>query len=490
MKFTQQASEKLDVVYGRPVGRTDISPSLFAVATDALHDGLVVCDQEGTIIWINASARKSCRVEWSSCYGKSIKCLVDNSIFPMDGIAEAFANNASMVYVEESHRGSDYIVDIKRIIEPESRKLLFVICFKNVNSFLRLLKNEKPDLNFVSSLATRPERRENLSHVVFDDDLERLMSLGVKAWTYGSRILITGESGVGKSQYARLLGKKINRSGKGFIHVNCASIPESLFESELFGYEAGSFTGAHAKGKKGLVEMAEKGTLFLDEVGDIPVGCQSKILRFLDDGSYMRVGATKPRQASVYIISASNRNLREMINEDRFRVDLYFRLNTVEVRIPPLRERRALVKALTQRYLEYVEKVHGRDIGLTQRCEQFLDLYEYPGNIRELENALQHMAILCDDKMDLVHLPEGAREAADKWGCMPQRTTDHSGQSSVRTISSRPVGAASVAPATLKEIVGKWERDLVIKTIQEHGSKRKAARVLGVDIATVVRKSR
>ena len=455
MKFTQQGNVELDIAYGRPVARTEIAPSLFASATDALHDGIIVCDQEGTIVWINESAQKTCRVEWSSYHGKSIKCLVDDSIFPMDGIAEAFANNASMVYVEESHLGSDYIVEIRRIMEPEAARLLFVICFKHVNAFLQIVEKEKLDRNFASSLVTSAERRENFSNTVFDDDLERLMSLGVKAWTYGSRILITGESGVGKSQYARLLGKKINRSSKGFTHVNCASIPETLFESELFGYEAGSFTGAHAKGKKGLVEIADKGTLFLDEVGEIPVGCQSKVLRFLDDGSYMKVGATKPRQANVYIISATNRNLREMVEKEKFRIDLYFRLNTVEVRIPPLRERRALVKALTRRYLDYVEQVHGRNIGMTKRCEQFLDLYQYPGNIRELENALQHMAILCDGKMDLEHLPEGAREAAEKCGCMPERATDHSIDTSVQTMASNPLGDTGLAPPTLKEIVKK-----------------------------------
>ena len=439
MKFTRRAKDEIDIAFGKPVGRTEILPSLFGMATDALLDGVIVCDQDGKIIWINASARKTCRLKWSSCHNKSIASLVNDSVFPVDGIAEAFANNASMTYIEESHLDSDYIVDIKWIKEPETAKSLFVICIKNINLFLKTVKSEKLEKDFSPSQVTSPGSRQTFRHTVVDDDLERLINLGVKACAYGSRILITGESGVGKSQYARMLDKRVNRTGKSFVHVNCASIPESLFESEMFGYESGSFTGAHAKGKKGLVEIAEQGMLFLDEVGEIPISCQSKILRFLDDGSYMKVGGTKPRQANVHIVSATNRDLQKLVEEEKFRADLYFRLKTVEVRIPPLRERRALIDALVRRYLEYVEEVHGRKVGISKRCEQFLDLYEYPGNIRELENALQHMAILCDETMDLEHLPDLAREAAEKYGHMPQATTDHSAESSVQPTSASSI---------------------------------------------------
>ena len=486
MKFTQQNNNEPDGSFGKPEGSADVLPSIFAVATDALHDGLILCGQDGKIIWINASARKTCRLEWHTCQGKSITDLTSDSMFPMDGVAEAFANNASMVYIEESYQGSDYIVEIKQTFEPRTTKILFMICFKNVNRFNKSIQGAKPDEAFSSSLTSSSKGSQKVSRAVIDDDLERLIELGVKAWNYGCRILITGESGVGKSQYARTLEKSVNRGSKSFVHVNCASIPDTLFESELFGYESGSFTGASSKGKKGLIEIAEKGTLFLDEVGEIPISCQSKILRFLDDGSYMKVGGTKPKQANVHIISATNRNLRQMVEEETFRPDLYFRLNAVEVLIPPLRDRRNLVDTLIHRYLDQVEQEHGRKLIITKRCKQFLDGYEFPGNIRELENALQHMAIFCDDMMDIQHLPDAAREAAEDL-----KGKKHvSDTPSVAVLSVSPSTDAKTAPATLKSIVKKYERDLIIQSIKEHGSKRKAAKALGVDIATVVRKSR
>ena len=490
MKFTKQTDNKLDDAIGQAREQVEMSGSLIAVVTDALRDGLIVCGQDGMIIWINASARKCCRVEWTSCYGRSISTLVNESIFPMDGIAEAFANKVSMMYVEEDHFGSDYIVDIQRVIVPENSEHFFVISLKNVNAFLKTIRGERFGENFASFQIPNFKNQQGFRQTILDDDLERLIGLGIRAWTYGSRILITGESGVGKSQYARILDKRLNRTGKSFVHVNCASMPESLFESEFFGYEAGSFTGAHAKGKKGLVEIAEKGTLFLDEVGEIPLTCQSKILRFLDDGSYMKVGGTKARRANVRIIGATNQNLRKMVGEDKFRIDLYFRLKTVEIRVPPLRERRSLVRDLICRYLDYIEQEDGRSVTMTQRCGHFLDLYEYPGNIRELENALQHMAIMCDETMDLEHLPEHLREAAAQCGYNLQPAVDDSTGASGGATSSVAMSDTELARATLKTMVGKYERELISRMIDVHGSKRKAAKVLGVDIATVVRKSR
>ena len=350
---------------------------------------------------------------------------------------------------------------------------------------MRSIKNGGSPKNSSSSLAKISDYNKNFQRIVLDEQLEHLINLGIKAWTFGSRILISGESGVGKSQYARLLHERIKPASKSFVHVNCASIPESLFESEFFGYERGSFTGAHTRGKMGLVEIAEHGTLFLDEVGDIPITCQSKILRFLDDGSYLKVGATQPRTANVNIISSSNRDLSQMVKEETFRADLHFRLKTVEVRIPPLRERRPLVKALIQEYLEYLRREHGCRVRMSQRCEDFLLNYDYPGNIRELENILQHMTVVCDDTMDLDHLPESAREVAIQQALLVRKTFASKPDAPLYSINDMTTKHSS-----LRALVTQYERELVSEMIRLHGSKRKAAKALDVDIATIVRKSR
>jgi transcriptional regulator with PAS, ATPase and Fis domain len=485
VKFAQTAEEELDVAAGRRSEEAGFAPSLLAVATDALDDGLIVCDAKGRICWINASAKKLCGINWKSCLNKTIANLVDESSFPVDGIAEAFANKSSLSYIEDSHTGADFIIDIDKILDPRTSGLFFVICFKNVDLFVSSIKNGGPSKNSSSSLAKISDYNKNIQRIVLDEELEHLINLGIKAWTFGSRILISGESGVGKSQYARLLHERIKPASKSFVHVNCASIPESLFESEFFGYERGSFTGAHTRGKMGLVEIAEQGTLFLDEVGDIPITCQSKILRFLDDGTYLKVGATQPRTANVNIISASNRDLTRMVKEETFRADLHFRLKTVEVRIPPLRERRPLVKALIQEYLEYVRREHRCRVRLSQRCEDFLLNYDYPGNIRELENTLQHMTVVCDDTMDLDHLPEPAREVATQQALLAGKTI-----ASKADAPPHPFNDMTTKHSSLRALVTQYERKLVSEMIRLHGSKRKAAKALDVDIATIVRKSR
>lgn len=485
MKFAQTAEEELDVAAGQHSEEAGVAPSLLAVATDALDDGLIVCDAKGRVCWINASAKKLCGINWKSYLNKTIANLVDESSFPVDGIAEAFANKSSLFYIEDSHTGADYIIDIDKILDPRTSGLFFVICFKNVDSFVKSIKSGASSKSSSSSLAKISDYNKSVQRIVLDEKLEHLINLGIKAYTFGSRILISGETGVGKSQYARLLHERIKPASKCFVHVNCASIPESLFESEFFGYERGSFTGAHTRGKMGLVEIAERGTLFLDEVGDIPITCQSKILRFLDDGSYLKVGATQPRTANVNIISASNRDLGQMVKEETFRADLLFRLKTVEVRIPPLRERRPLVKALIQEYLEYLRSEHGCRVRMSQRCEDFLLNYDYPGNIRELENTLQHMTVVCDDTMELDHLPETAREVAIQQALLARKTF-----ASKADAPSRSMNAITTKHSSLRALVTQYERELVSEMIRLHGSKRKAAKALDVDIATIVRKSR
>ena len=475
MKFAQTAEEDVNLTSGEDSEKAGLVPALLAAATDALHDGLIVCDASGRICWINASAKKLCGITWKSCHSKTITDLIDESSFPVDGIAEAFANKSSLFYIEDSHKGADYVINIEKVLDPKTSKLCFVICFKNVDLFLRSIKSGGPSRQN-SFTKTSPR-------IILDEELEHLVDLGMKAWTFGSRILILGESGVGKSQYARLLHEKIKATSKSFVHVNCASIPESLFESEFFGYERGSFTGAHTRGKLGLVEIAEHGTLFLDEVGDLPITCQSKILRFLDDGSYLKVGATQPRIANANIISASNRDLSQMVAQRTFRADLLFRLKTVEVRIPPLRERRSLVKSLIHEYLEYIRREYRCNVRMSRRCEDFLLGYDFPGNIRELENTLQHMAVVCHDTMDLEHLPEPAREVAMQ-GALPRKP------SACEVDISSAAANRLTKDSSLRALVTQYERELVSKMIRLHGSKRKAAKALDVDIATIVRKSR
>ncbi len=209
-----------------------------------------------------------------------------------------------------------------------------------------------------------------------------------------STILITGESGTGKELIAKCIHQKSPRASHAFVPVNCSAIPESLFESEMFGHKKGSFTGA-IMDKKGLFKEAEGGTLFLDEIGDLPLATQAKLLRVLQDGTYRPVGASGQNKSNVRILCATNKNLAEEVKKGNFREDLLYRINVVEIELPPLRKRNGDIKLLAEYFISYYSKKHNRKIkGATADFYELLANYKWPGNIRQLENSIERAVIM------------------------------------------------------------------------------------------------
>jgi len=303
--------------------------------------------------------------------------------------------------------------------------------------------------------------------------LDRMLSRGERALLQGARVIITGESGVGKTEIARHLHGFVANATDPFIAVNCAAIPESLFESELFGYEKGAFTGASTEGKKGLIEAAAGGTLFLDEVGEIPLALQAKLLSFLEDGVITRIGGTQPRRANVRVISATNRDLLAMAEERAFRLDLYYRLAVVNMPLRPLREMPEILDHLIDRFLAAINKRRAVPFALSDDLRARMLAYHYPGNIRELWNLMQQISVLGEDEDEL---PRRLRAVAP--GGHPAGLDDDT------------TAAALPADKTLREVVAAYELRIIEQAIRIHGSKRKAAAALGVDIGTVSRKTR
>jgi len=209
-----------------------------------------------------------------------------------------------------------------------------------------------------------------------------------------SRVLIIGESGSGKELVARMLHEKSKRAGKHFIEVNCAAIPQELIESELFGHEKGSFTGAFER-KKGKFELADGGTLFLDEIGDMSLSAQSKVLRVIETQEFQRVGGSKNIKVDVRIIAATNKDLIEEVKKVNFREDLYYRLNVIPIVVPPLREKREDIPELVEYFLEYFSSEYGqRPKKITPEALKMLEAYDWPGNIRELRNVIERLFIM------------------------------------------------------------------------------------------------
>jgi len=232
----------------------------------------------------------------------------------------------------------------------------------------------------------------------------QMLELVARVAASDATVLLEGESGSGKELVAQAIHDGSRRAKGPFVPVDCSGIPETLFESELFGHERGAFTGANAA-RAGLVEAASGGTLFLDEVGEIPLTMQVKLLRLLETGTYRRVGATEARRADIRVVSATNRSLREMVAAQGFRADLYYRLNTFPIRVPAMRERRTDIPALAVALLKRVAPQ--RTLALSAQAMQKLERYDYPGNVRELRNLLERASLMCDgDTITPDHLPD------------------------------------------------------------------------------------
>ncbi|GBE34270.1 transcriptional regulatory protein ZraR [bacterium BMS3Bbin06] len=271
-----------------------------------------------------------------------------------------------------------------------------------------------------------------------------------------STVLILGESGTGKELVANHIWKKSKRNKNPFIALNCSTFSETLMESELFGHEKGAFTNAY-KVKHGLVEAASEGTLFLDEIGEMPIGLQAKLLRFLDDGEFRRVGGNKMMNADVRVIAATNKNLQEAIEKNQFREDLYYRLNVINLEIPPLRERREDIVPLSEYFLnKYTRKFMKSVKGFDKNAVVKFFEYEWPGNVRELENIIERAVILSESERigaDDISIPDVQHGSVDE-----------------------------KAGLSLQEM----EKEHILKVLREAGGNQtQASRVLGIDRKTL-----
>jgi two-component system, NtrC family, response regulator HydG len=293
------------------------------------------------------------------------------------------------------------------------------------------------------------------------EQMKRVLALTRRAAKVDSTVLVTGESGVGKERMARLIHDESSRAPKAFVAINCAAVTESLLESELFGHARGAFTGA-TQDRPGLFEAAHGGTLFLDEVGEVPLAMQPKLLRALQEKEIRRVGENQSRKVDVRLVAATHRNLAEEVAAGRFRQDLYYRLRVIELRVPPLRERREDILPLARLLLaEAAERLGRKVTGLSPQAADQLLRYPWPGNVRELGNALERAVALCEGpRVELEDLPEEVRAAP------PERVLEGT-------------------PRTLAQV----ERDYILAVLAHNeGNRARTAEQLGVGLATLYRK--
>src|SRR5208283_1714930 len=363
--------------------KTSVLESVF----DQLSDALILYDPEFRITGVNRSAERLFGVSSEEMLGKHcqdvFKCeLCEPGCGVLVGLNQAPAAPHSTVRLHTGN-GLERLVVMKttQMLDEKGRLTGVVATIKDVT------EEASPERREV--IAESPGMREVMNFV------RRVAS------SEATTILLEGENGTGKDLVAKTLHYQSIRQAEPFIAINCAAIPETLLESELFGYEKGAFTDARSQ-KRGIFELADKGTLFLDEIGEIPLMLQAKLLRVLEDQSFRRLGGLKDIQLDLRVIAATNKNLREAVKEGAFRQDLYFRLNVIQILIPPLRERREDIVPMTRFFIDHYNRKFKRSIeGISDDAAKFLLSHDWPGNVRELRNAIERAMIL--EESALIH---------------------------------------------------------------------------------------
>ena len=478
MKFVNPNSAQVD---SAPALELDhlLEDARWEPLLDLMPDGIVLVDRTGFVRYLNSAAENISELLREEVVGRSLREFVRQAKLDCEAALEAFSSGSKINKLASNGVRRAYLLSTRCVRNWNAEVTCFLILMRDVEQIVRAGSDAIVDVFPNVGEATLDVTESADDSMILSDATSALVRRGLKALALGSRLVLLGESGVGKTEIGRVLHRLSGAPTRPFIHVNCGSIPESLFESEMFGYERGSFTGALAKGKKGLVEAADGGILFLDEVGEIPLTAQCKMLQFLEDSAILRVGATHVKRLKVQIIAATNRDLRDMVAAGTFRRDLYYRLNVVTLTLPPLRECTEVIDKLIDRFLARVNRRRPTALRMDAGSRLRLRSYAFPGNIRQLQNLIEHLAVVCDRVVKEEDL-ERALASGEV-----DRTIFRSFDSPV---SGRISNEAPAEP--LRETVRRVEARVIQETIKRAGSKRKAAELLGVDIATIVRKSR
>lgn len=377
-------------------GESSKALKMLEVAIDHAYEGLVITDAEGFILKVNQSYADFLGKSMTEMIGRHATEVVENTRMHVVGKS----GKPEIAHIQKIN-GHEMVCS--RIPILENGKVVAVVgkvMFQDVDDLFAMIdrfRKLKSELEFYKSeLSKRLGAKYSFENIVgASPAIEKVKELGRKVARSDTTVLLEGESGTGKEMFAHAVHIASNRALGPFVKVNCAAIPETLFESELFGYHEGAFTGAQKKGKKGKFLLADKGTIFLDEISELPLAMQVKLLRVLQEREIEPVGGDQPVAIDVRIIAASNRNLETLVDAGTFRNDLFYRLNVLRLQIPPLRERQEDIPVLTEKILKQLDKESGIPVeGVDKDVAALLYTYSWPGNVRELHNVLEQAIYL------------------------------------------------------------------------------------------------
>ena len=375
-----------------------------AAIIDSSFDGIWVCDAEGRVITINEASARLNRVRAEEVVGRKVEDIVKGDIFDRSVTLEVLKAKRQVTITQNVPRTGKQLLVTGTPAFDERGELFLVVTNERDMTRLNAMRDELEQSRMRAEKFKEELVKLNLKElqgqaiVAESEAMQQVLRVAFKlAKLEASNILLLGESGTGKGLLAKFIHTSGRRCKKPFIQINCAALPETLLEAELFGYEKGAFTGAREQGKVGLFELAHGGTLFLDEIGDMPPQVQAKLLKYLDDQMVLRLGGVAPKKVDCTVIAATNRDLAHLVKRGRFRQDLFFRLNTFTVNIPALRERPEDVFELTRFFLKRFNKEYGLNRRMSPEALQRFKTHSFPGNVRELKNMVKMGVVMSED---------------------------------------------------------------------------------------------
>ena len=441
---------------------------------DALPDGVFISDVTGITLRVNRMYEQLTGIKLKDVQGKQVRSLVENGVFDKVLNPEIVRTGRPATHVQQLQNGKKLVLSGFPVFDESGALRLVVTFVRDITMITRLNEQMEEQRHLIEQYHEQmayisQEQSKTLTPVYKSEKMHSVVNMLKTVAPTEASVLLLGETGVGKDVFARLTHGHSLRKDKMFLKVDCGGISESLTESEMFGYMSGAFTGASSKGKAGYFELADGGTVFLDEIGELPLAMQTRLLRVLQDGEIMRVGGTRPLKVDVRIIAATNKNLAECVELGTFRQDLYYRLNVATVNIPALRERPDDVRPLVEHFLRYYSSKYGKSKAVMELTMGILSRYQWPGNVRELQNFVHSLVI--------TH--KGAIISPRD---LPAHVLED--QAHIRCYSDDIL----TGRRPLKSIMADIECDFLRQALEVHGSVQKVADLFQVDRSTIFRK--
>lgn len=443
-------------------------PEMLEAIVKTSYDGIFITDGEAKVIYINSSYERITGLNKEDMLGRYMDRLVEDGYISESTSYRVLQTKKLVTVHQDFKTGKSALVTSSPFFDEKGEIKMIVTNVRDITELKELQERDKQRKNETSKYKGIIEELKlqiasNELIIAEDEKMLNLLLLAKRVARVDTTILINGETGSGKEVLAKYIYNNSARKDKPYIKINCGAIPENLIEAEFFGYMEGSFTGAIKGGKMGIFEAANNGTLLLDEVSELPLNMQVKLLRVLQEGEIVRIGSNNTIKVDVRIISTSNRDLQKMVDDELFREDLYYRLNVVPLKVIPLRERPSSIIPTVEYYLNVFNQKYELNKTISKEALKYLYEYDWPGNVRELRNLVERITITAID--NVIYKED-----------LP---------SNIYKIDQQKDNNDNVK---LKDALEELEKEIIFRAYEKHGNVRAAAKELGIDNSTFVRK--